>query len=165
MKTLKSRLHGFTLVELIVVIAIIGVLAAILVPAMSGYLRSSRYRTANANAKEIYIVASGYCADYVQDSGSREAPASTDVMTINSMTSYTGVTKLSECIDRELGEDSVGTKYVVVIKGGNVARTYWSKTSSSDDIIGSYPIQIDIDAPQATKLADCVGVEKFASES
>ena len=46
--------HGFTLIELIVVIAIIGVLAAILVPAMMGYVRKSKITSANSAAKSIY---------------------------------------------------------------------------------------------------------------
>lgn len=46
--------HGFTLIELIVVIAIIGVLAAILVPAMMGYVRKSKITTANTAAKSVY---------------------------------------------------------------------------------------------------------------
>ena len=45
---------GFTLIELIVVIAIIGVLAAILVQAMLGYVRKSKITTANTTAKSIY---------------------------------------------------------------------------------------------------------------
>lgn len=44
---------GFTLVELIVVIAIIAVLAAILVPTMLGYVTSSRVTSANSTAASI----------------------------------------------------------------------------------------------------------------
>lgn len=54
---MKRKLKGFTLVELIVVIAIVGVLAAILVPQMMGYIRESRVTTANANARAVRLAA------------------------------------------------------------------------------------------------------------
>lgn len=55
MKTLKNK-KAFTLVELIVVIAIIGILSAVLIPSITGYIAKAKESNALQEAKAIYNV-------------------------------------------------------------------------------------------------------------
>lgn len=60
-----KKIKGFTLTEMIVVIAIIGILAAILAPTMSTYYRKSRIKDANANAKMVFNAAQTAAQTYI----------------------------------------------------------------------------------------------------
>lgn len=54
---------GFTLIELIIVIAIIGILMGLLIPSWSYYMQRSRTRTQNAKAKTIFNAAQTIVTD------------------------------------------------------------------------------------------------------
>ena len=66
----KNRKHGFTLIELIVVIAIIGVLAAILIPSIIGYVKKSK-RTADVST--AHTVNEGVLSVLADDEDVQEA--------------------------------------------------------------------------------------------
>ena len=54
MKLKKRVLHGFTLIEMVIVIAIIAIIAGVFLPAINRYLTRSRLNASNADARVIF---------------------------------------------------------------------------------------------------------------
>ena len=86
-KLRKKSDKGFTLIELMIVIAIIGILAAIAIPNFISYRRRGYNAAANADIKNAYTAAQAYFSDY--PTGTIDTTVLTDSYGFKSTTSVT----------------------------------------------------------------------------
>jgi prepilin-type N-terminal cleavage/methylation domain-containing protein len=57
----KEKCKGFTLTELIVVIAVIGILAAVLIPSLTSYIKKAKKSAAEQEARAVYEIYKTWC--------------------------------------------------------------------------------------------------------
>lgn len=64
MKKFHRGEKGLTLIELLIVVAVLGILAAIIVPNLIGFLTTGKLAAANAEAASVETAALAYYADH-----------------------------------------------------------------------------------------------------
>ena len=111
LKKMKNK-EGFTLAELLIVVAIIAVLVAVSIPIFTSQLKKARLATNQANARAAYAMAT---AQYLAEDSSPAAAVSYEY-TVSGATlgdqATGGTPTITTAIDKWSVSDTIGTNIV-----------------------------------------------------
>jgi type IV pilus assembly protein PilA len=152
MKRIK-RVKGFTMIELIVVMAILAVLCGVLVPNALGWIRDSKLKTCNSEAKTVFNTAVTVLQDYQLEGKVKTGIANVYGETSNSFNEIMkkdddndAVKKITTKLGSNFGENSYWAIQVTVANADDrnsntikVNSAVYGDTSTSI-YVGRYPV-------------------------
>ncbi len=148
----KNR-RGFTIIELLIVLAILGVLSALLIPMLFNYVTEARQSKANENARKIYQAALQY---QTAENENLQVLLSSVADTEYSSVDLTGFTK-NETVTKGIlsyGEYKNPTfVFIAVIRDHNIVGIVYAD-KKDDQTFGGYPKKVTEDYKNFADKAD-----------
>jgi prepilin-type N-terminal cleavage/methylation domain-containing protein len=115
----KNRKNGFTMIELMIVVVIVGVLAAIAVPIYGNYIKNSRVTEATSRIGEIVTAAKAYAQENQDGDGNPTWPPAAGGGVVGPLPDTTGDNFDIAVLSGGVGLDATANSLTITANGKN----------------------------------------------